>query len=66
VGGYTCFAPVAAGTFHVPNAVTLSLPAGTGSVQVGNNTPFSTFTATGLNFGYALGVTATSINATYN
>lgn len=62
---FICYAPVAAGTFHVPNSITLSMPAGTGSLAVENSTPFQTFTASGLDIGYAFGATFGSIDATY-
>ena len=65
-GSFSCLAPVSAGTFHVPNFVTLSLPGGTGSIDVANFTSFSTFAASGIDIGLAFGGTETSINATYN
>ena len=66
-GSFACFAPVAAGTFHVPNVVMLGLPGGTGSIQVSNITSFSRFTASGLDYGYSFGGTSTNIsNVTYN
>jgi hypothetical protein len=44
----------------------LSLPGGTGSIDVANFTSFSTFAASGIDIGLAFGGTETSINATYN
>jgi uncharacterized protein (TIGR03437 family) len=65
-GNFACFAPVAAGTFTVPPWVLATLPASTnGGVQLINQTALQTFTATGLNFGYAIGEVGYSINATY-
>jgi uncharacterized protein (TIGR03437 family) len=63
---FVCDAPVSAGTFTVPPAVLLALPAGSGSLQVSNYTNPVNFTATGLDFGYAAAYVGTQINATYN
>ena len=65
---FVCNAPVSAGTFTVPPVVLLALPAGSGSLSVGNYTTPASFTtaAPQLDFGYALAFTSTSINATYN
>ncbi len=63
---YTCIAPVEAGTFTVPSYITNSLPAGSGSSTIENSTPFKTFTATGLDFGGAIGAVSFQINTTYN
>ena len=65
-GSFTCFSPVAPGQFTVPSYVTSALPAGTGSVIVGNYTNYQSFTATGLDVGAALGFVAYDINAAYN
>src|ERR1022692_2068616 len=48
---FTCLAPVSAGQFTVPVPVLLALPAGTGSLIVGNTGNFQFFTATGLDLG---------------
>jgi hypothetical protein len=63
---FTCHAPVSAGTFTVPEPVTLTLPAGTGTLSLENTTAFQSFSATGIDIGYGFGATLTSINATYN
>jgi uncharacterized protein (TIGR03437 family) len=65
-GSFTCIAPVSAGSFTVPSYVLAALPAGTGSVTVENETNFSSFTATGLNFGFAAGFVSVEVNSTYN
>jgi uncharacterized protein (TIGR03437 family) len=63
---FVCDAPVSAGTFTVPPVVLLSLPAGSGSLQVSNYTNPVSFTATGLDFAYAAAYVGTQIDATYN
>jgi uncharacterized protein (TIGR03437 family) len=63
---FFCFAPVAAGQFTVPASVLLSMPAGTGTLGVENETPYATFTATGLDSGISFGFSTQSINSTYN
>lgn len=63
---FICHAPVANQTFTVPVEVLLALPAGTGSLAVGNYTTPTSFTASGLDFGYAMGYASTDIDATYN
>ncbi len=65
-GSYTCIAPQSALTFTVPSFVLLALPAGTGTSSIENSTAFNTFTATGLNYGYALGFVSYSVNTTWN
>jgi uncharacterized protein (TIGR03437 family) len=65
-GSFTCIAPVSAGSFTVPSYVLAALPAGMGSVTVENETNFSSFTATGLNNGFAAGFVAVEVNSTYN
>ena len=64
-GFFTCLAPVAAHQFTVPSYVLGALPAGTGSLIVENETVPQTFTATGIDFGYAIGLLSYEINATY-
>jgi uncharacterized protein (TIGR03437 family) len=63
---FTCAAPVSAGQFTVPSYVLLALPAGSGTLGLDNFTNPTTFTATGLDFGYQYAGSAVSINATYN
>ena len=65
-GTYTCLAPQSALTFTVPSYVLLGLPAGTGSTTLSNSTNFSTFTATGLDFGGAIGTVSFSVSSNYN
>lgn len=67
-GGFTCLAPVGAQSFTVPSYVLETLPAtsgGAGSVAVGNETIPSSFSATGLNTGIALGFVDFSVKSTY-
>jgi uncharacterized protein (TIGR03437 family) len=63
---FVCNAPVAAGSFTVPESILLALPAGSGSLAVGNNTMPATFSATGLDFGFSIGFAVTSVSAVYN
>jgi uncharacterized protein (TIGR03437 family) len=63
---FVCFAPVAAGTFTVPAYVLATLPASTGGgLEVANQTAAQTFTATGLDYGYAIGEVAYDVNTTF-
>jgi uncharacterized protein (TIGR03437 family) len=64
-GTFTCIAPVGALQFTVPSYVLAALPAGTGNLAVGNSTVPVTFSATGINYGSAIGGVSYSINATY-
>jgi len=50
---FTCDAPVSPATFTVPAAVLLALPAASGGIAVGNFTLPNSFSATGLDFGFA-------------
>jgi hypothetical protein len=65
-GSFTCLAPTSAGQFTVPAYVLGALPAGSGSVTVGNQTSYSTFNATGLDLGLATGLVSYQANATFN
>ena len=74
VGGYFyCTAPVSAGTFKVPASVLLSLPptgsvSGVvipGSLSVTNYSAPKAFSASGLDYGYALFFSGFSLNPTY-
>jgi len=69
-GYFVCLAPVAAQQFTVPSYVLLTLPATTGSnngsLFVENSTVPQSFVATGLDYGYSVGIVAYDINATYN
>lgn len=63
---FSCSAPAAAGTFTVPAYVLETLPASTGgSLEVSDQTVPQTFTATGLDYGYAIGEVAYNITAAY-
>lgn len=65
-GSYFCYAPVAAGTFTVPQPVLLNLPSGTGNIAL-QNIMIQTFTAPSLDFGLVIGgVSYGSGNVTYN
>lgn len=65
-GYFSCLAPVAAQTFTVPGYVLETLPASTtGSLTVGNETAPQQFSAPGLNYGFAIGLVAFDITATY-
>jgi uncharacterized protein (TIGR03437 family) len=50
---FTCDAPVSPATFTVPAAVLLALPAASGGIAVDNFTLPTSFSATGLDFGFA-------------
>ena len=63
---YLCLAPVAAGQFTVPSYVLLSLPSGTGSTSVQSTTNPTLFSASGLDFGAAVGTVQVSVSSTYN
>ncbi len=64
-GSFTCLANQSAGSFAVPGYVTSTLPAGTGGLTVENAASYSTFTASGLDFGITFGFTGTEVNSTY-
>ena len=64
---FVCLAPVAAGQFTIPAPVLLALPAGTGSLSVGDYTNQQLFTAPGLDLGLVSGYNLTSKSPlTYN
>jgi uncharacterized protein (TIGR03437 family) len=63
---FVCDAPVSAGSFAVPVAVLLALPAGSGGLTVSNYTNPASVTIPGVDFGYAIAYVSTSISATYN
>jgi uncharacterized protein (TIGR03437 family) len=65
-GFFTCLAPVAAEQFTVPSYVLATLPASTiGELSVANETVPTSFTATGLNYGEAIGYVSYDINAAF-
>jgi uncharacterized protein (TIGR03437 family) len=62
---FTCYAPLAAGTFTVPPAVLLSMPSGSGTLTVGVLATPSAFTAPGLDFGVTTGAIGYTQTVTY-
>jgi uncharacterized protein (TIGR03437 family) len=64
-GSYTCFAPQSALQFTVPPYILSALPAGTGNTTVENGTNYSSFTATGLNYGTGFGFSGFMVSSTY-
>jgi uncharacterized protein (TIGR03437 family) len=62
---FTCLAPESPTQFSVPGYVTATMPAGSGTLAVANFTNYSSFTATGLDTGYAAGFVNYSITAMY-
>ncbi|HTB16401.1 MAG TPA: hypothetical protein VK752_32765 [Bryobacteraceae bacterium] len=65
-GSFFCYVPASADSFTVPNYIALALPAGTGSLSVGNVSNPASFTASGLTSpGYFLSEILYGINATY-
>jgi len=64
---FVCNVPVSPGTYTVPPAVLLALPAGSGALSVSNytNPQFFSSTPSGLDFAYGMGVASTDISATY-
>jgi hypothetical protein len=57
---FVCLAPVSALQFTVPPPVLLALPAGSGSLSVGNYSNVKLFTAPGLDLGLLNGESLTS------
>ena len=64
-GGYTCIFPQSALTGTVPPYILAALPAGSGTSSLENSTSFTSFTASGLDYGIAFGSVSFSINSTY-
>ena len=62
---FICTAPVSAGTFTVPPAVLLQLPAGSGSLSVSNYTYPKTLNIPNLDFSYIMAYAGTDTDATY-
>ncbi|MDE3196986.1 MAG: hypothetical protein KGN84_11615, partial [Acidobacteriota bacterium] len=60
---FSCSAPVSAGTFTIPSYVLGILPAGSGSLVLSNNS-YSSFTAPGIDVGFALGDVSFNQNVT--
>ena len=63
---FRCDAPVGPGSFTVPPAVLLALPAGSGSLVVSNYTNPRSVAIPNVDFGYSLAYVQTTIDATYN
>jgi len=57
---FVCVAPVAAGQFTVPPPVLLSLPAGSGTLAVGDYANIKLFTAPGIDLGMLTGYNSTT------
>jgi uncharacterized protein (TIGR03437 family) len=64
-GSYFCVAPQSAGTFTVPSYIIGSLPAGMGTSLLENATPWTPFSAAGLDFGIAQGFVLYQISTVY-
>jgi uncharacterized protein (TIGR03437 family) len=64
-GSFTCVANQSDLTFTVPDYVTGTLPAGSGTLTVENVASYTTFTAPSLDFGIGFGFTGNQINVTY-
>jgi uncharacterized protein (TIGR03437 family) len=64
-GGYICVVPQSDLSYTVPAYVTGSLPAGTGTSTITNTTAFTSFTASGLNYGTAFGAVTDQVNTTW-
>jgi uncharacterized protein (TIGR03437 family) len=64
-GSFTCLANQSALSFTVPSYVTLTLPAGNGSLNVENAANFGTFSASGLDYGTSFGFTGVRVNSVY-
>jgi uncharacterized protein (TIGR03437 family) len=63
---FTCEAPIGDGQFTVPVPVLLALPAGSGTLSVGDSGNFQQFSATGLDIGFLFSSDSTSKSMTYN
>jgi uncharacterized protein (TIGR03437 family) len=64
-GNFTCLANQSAGGFMVPGYVTSALPAASGTLGVENVSNYTTFSASGLNFGIAFGLSGITVNTVY-
>jgi len=62
---FVCDAPASPATFTVPPAILLALPAGGGGIEVSNFTTPKSFSATGLDFGYATSYVSVFVSTTY-
>jgi len=64
-GSYTCIFPQSALTGTVPPYILGALPAGFGTSSLENSTSPTPFTASGLDYGIALGSVSFAVNSTY-
>jgi len=64
-GSYTCIFPQSALTGTVPAYIVGALPAGSGISSLENSSSFTSFTASGLDYGIAFGGVSFSVNSTY-
>ena len=64
-GNFTCVANQSALGFMVPGYVTRSLPAAPGTLGVDNVSNYTTFSASGLDFGIAFGISGVTVNSVY-
>jgi hypothetical protein len=64
-GNFTCIANQSALGFMVPGYVTSALPPGSGTLEVDNVSTYAPFSATGLDFGIAFGISGTTVNSVY-
>lgn len=64
-GRYTCIFPQSGLTGTVPDYILSALPAGAGTSSLENSTSFTSFTASGLDYGIAYGSVSFSVDSTY-
>jgi uncharacterized protein (TIGR03437 family) len=64
-GNFTCVANQSDLAFTVPAYVTSTLPAGSGQLGLENASSYTTFSAKGLDFGIAFGISGVTINSVY-
>lgn len=64
-GSYTCIFPQSSLTGTVPPYILSALPAGSGTSSLENSVSFTSFTASGLDYGIAFGSVSFSVNNTY-
>jgi len=65
-GSFMCSVPAGAGQFTVPASVLNALPTGAGTLTLENQSASRSFTASGLDIGYAFAGATFTINAVYN
>jgi uncharacterized protein (TIGR03437 family) len=63
---FMCSVPASAGQFTVPASVLQALPVGAGTLTLENESAPQSFTASGLDIGYAFAGATFTINAVYN